>query len=141
MSPNPPSIVWGRCKDALGQPWGLCEVQKGPDVPHEDMAVDMKIGAKFDWKYTWAEEDVPVMHCFGEVSRRASAVCVLRAVSFVYGGCVVERPRPWRRCCSEWCGAKALLCGLPSMFLSFRYWYRRAFPLNVQRAVCCSTAG
>ena len=34
------------------------------------MAVDMKIGAKYDWKYTWTVEDVPTMHCFGEVRSR-----------------------------------------------------------------------
>lgn len=59
--------VWGRCKDPFGQPWGLCEVQTGPTPSNDEMSVDMKIGAKYDWKYTWIEEDVPKMYCFGEV--------------------------------------------------------------------------
>ena len=62
--------VWGRCKDAFGQPWGLCEVQAGLPPSEDEMAVDMKIGAKYDWKYTWTVEDVPTMHCFGEVRSR-----------------------------------------------------------------------
>lgn len=51
--------VWGCAKDVCGQSWGLCEVQ-------EDIVMDMKIGAKHDWKYSWAKEDVPTMHCYGE---------------------------------------------------------------------------
>lgn len=61
--------MWGRCKDAFGQPWGLCEVQAGATPTEEEMSVDMKIGAKHNWKYTWTVEDVPTMHCFGEVRR------------------------------------------------------------------------
>lgn len=60
-------LVWGRCKDPSGQAWGLCETQAGPPLTEKDMAVDMEIGSKFDWKYMWKIEDVPTMHCFGEV--------------------------------------------------------------------------
>lgn len=43
-------------------------MQVGATPSEEEMSVDMKIGAKHDWKYTWTVEDVPTMHCFGEVS-------------------------------------------------------------------------
>ncbi|CAM9720687.1 unnamed protein product [Ectocarpus sp. 6 AP-2014] len=60
--------VWGRCKDPFGQPWGLCEVQTGPTTSNEDMAKDMEIGAKYDWRYTWAVEDMPTVYCYGAMS-------------------------------------------------------------------------
>lgn len=31
------------------------------------MQADMDIGAKHGWKYTWAVEDVPTVHCYGAV--------------------------------------------------------------------------
>lgn len=59
--------VWGRCKDAFGQTWGLCEPQNGPPPSNEDMAVAVRLGEKHKWKWSWTEEDVPKMYCFGEV--------------------------------------------------------------------------
>ncbi|CAM9669072.1 unnamed protein product [Scytosiphon promiscuus] len=59
--------VWGRCKDPFGQTWGICEAQSGPPPSDEEMAIDMKIGAKYDWKYNWVVEDVPTVYCYGEV--------------------------------------------------------------------------
>lgn len=47
--------------------WGMCEPQIGPPPSEEDMALDIKIGAKYNWKYNWSVEDVPSTHCFGEV--------------------------------------------------------------------------
>lgn len=47
--------------------WGMCEPQVGPPPSEEDMALDIKIGAKYNWKYNWSIEDVPATHCFGEV--------------------------------------------------------------------------
>ncbi|CAN0506602.1 unnamed protein product, partial [Ectocarpus sp. 12 AP-2014] len=60
--------VWGRCKDPFGQPWGLCEVQEGPAPSNEDIAKDMEIGAKYDWRYTWVVEDMPTVYCYGAMS-------------------------------------------------------------------------
>ena len=65
--------VWGRCKDAFGQAWGLCEAQTGPPPSHEDMEKDMEIGAKHGWKYTWAVEDMPTVHCYGAVREEPSS--------------------------------------------------------------------
>ena len=65
--------VWGRCKDAFGQAWGLCEGQTGPPPSHEDMEKDMEIGAKHGWKYTWAVEDMPTVHCYGAVREGPSS--------------------------------------------------------------------
>lgn len=59
--------VWGRCKDNSGHTWGLTEPSEGPAPSEEDMAVDMKLGAKYDWKYNWTIEDMPNVHIFGEV--------------------------------------------------------------------------
>lgn len=64
---SPPPSVWGRCKDAFGQAWGLCEAQAGPPPSHEDMKGDMEIGAKHGWKYSWAVEDMPTVYCYGAV--------------------------------------------------------------------------
>ncbi|CBN76982.1 glyoxalase family protein [Ectocarpus siliculosus] len=64
--------VWGRCKDPFGQPWGLCEVQEGPAPSKEDMAKDMEMGAKYDWRYTWVVEDMPTVYCYGAMSTSAA---------------------------------------------------------------------
>lgn len=64
------TAVWGRCKDAFGQAWGLCEAETGPPPSHEDMEKDMEIGAKYGWKYTWAVVNVPTVYCYGAVRRR-----------------------------------------------------------------------
>lgn len=64
------ALVWGRCKDAFGQAWGLCEAQAGPPPSHDDMKGDMEIGAKHGWKYTWAVEDTPTVYCYGAVRGR-----------------------------------------------------------------------
>ena len=49
--------------------WGISEPQVGPPPSEKDLAVDMEIGAKYNWKYTWTVEDVSTMHCFGGVSK------------------------------------------------------------------------
>ncbi|CAM9577823.1 unnamed protein product [Sphacelaria rigidula] len=59
--------VWGRCKDAFGQDWGVCEPPSGPPPSKEDMAIDIQFGEKYQWQWSWVIEDVPKMYCFGQV--------------------------------------------------------------------------
>lgn len=59
--------VWGRCKDKFGQAWGINEPTVGSHKSNKDMEVDMRLGEKFKWKWSWCEVDAPKMYCFGEV--------------------------------------------------------------------------
>ncbi|CAN0125187.1 unnamed protein product, partial [Discosporangium mesarthrocarpum] len=68
---NPPTFqfwgqVWGKCKGPHGVNWSICEP---PTVGLTDIdyTVDVKLGTKHGWKWSWSVEEVPSTHIYGEV--------------------------------------------------------------------------
>ncbi|CAM9483888.1 unnamed protein product [Choristocarpus tenellus] len=68
---DPPSLkfwgqVFGKCKDPLGVTWCLSEPEVA-EYNEEEKAIDVRLGAKHAWKWSWGVEDVPRMCFYGEV--------------------------------------------------------------------------